>query len=172
LSSDLIISDYCQRNSRLPPLRVVYSKAGTLPAACVLRKADFVIENLCYWAAFDTDEEAGYLAAILNSETARARAAQYQARGQWGARHFDKVMFNLPIPTFDPTNRLHGALADVAAEAEHVATAVELAEGVRFQRARRLVRTALAEAGLSQRIDALVATLLDSASVVPREVGR
>jgi hypothetical protein len=69
-------------------------------------------------------------------------------------------MFNLPIPGFDSTSRVHAALADVAAEAERVAAAVELPEGVRFQRARRLVRTALAAACLSQRIDALVAKLL------------
>jgi hypothetical protein len=145
----------------LAPLRVVYSKAGTLPAACILRSVDFVIENLCYWAAFDTDGEARYLTAVLNSETARARAAQYQARGQWGARHFDKVMFNLPIPRFDPSDGLHGALAAAAAEAERVAAAIELSQGIQFQRARRLVRAALAEAYLSQRIDALVAELLD-----------
>ena len=147
----------------LAPLRVVYSKAGTLPAACILRHADFVIENLCYWAAIDGDDEARYLAAILNSETARARAEQYQSRGQWGARHFDKVMFNLPIPRFDPANGLHVALADAAAEAERIATATELADGIRSQQGRRLIRATLAATGISQRIDALVAQLLDAA---------
>jgi len=108
------------------------------------------------------ETEAHYLSAILNSETARARAAQYQSRGQWGARDFDKVMFNLPIPRFDPAEGLHDALADAAAEAERVAALVELPQGIRFQRARRLVRTALVETGLSQRIDVLVARLLDA----------
>ena len=45
--------------------------------------------------------EARYLVAILNSETARERVEAYQSRGQWGARDFDKVIFNLPIPRFD-----------------------------------------------------------------------
>lgn len=143
-------------------IRVVYAKAGTLPAACVIREPRAVIDHMLYWAAPTNEDEARYLAAILNSETARARAAQYQARGQWGARHFDKVMFNLPIPRFDPAERLHGALTDAAAEAERVAAAVELPEGVKFRRARALVRAALTEAGLSQRINALVAGLLDS----------
>ena len=71
-----------------------------------------------------------------------------------------KVFFNLRIPRFEPDERLHGALANTAAEAERVAAAVELPEVVQFQRARRLVRVALAEACLSQRIDALVAELL------------
>jgi hypothetical protein len=140
--------------------RVVYAKAGTLPAACVIREPRAVIDHKLYWMAPAGEDEAHYLAVILNSETARARAAQYQSRGQWGARDFDKVMFNLPIPRFDPADQLHWALADAATEAERVAAAVELPEGVRFQRARRLVRVALAEACLSQRIDALVAKLL------------
>jgi hypothetical protein len=40
---------------------------------------------------------------------------------------------------------------------------VVLPEGIKFQRARKMVRDALAESGLSQRIDALVARLLDKA---------
>jgi hypothetical protein len=145
----------------LANLRVVYAKSGTLPAACVLAESASVIDHMLYWTAPASGDEARYLAAILNSETARERIAQYQSRGQWGARHFDKVMFNLPLPRFDPADRLHGALADAAAEAERIAAAVELPEGVQFQRARRLVRTALAEVGVSRRIDAFVARLLD-----------
>jgi hypothetical protein len=144
-------------------VRVIYSKAGKLPAACVLRETRAVIDHKLYWMAPNQEGEARYLEAILNSETARARAEQYQSRGQWGARDFDKVMFNLPIPRFEAVNRLHRALADAAAEAERVAAAVELVEGVQFQRARRLVRLVMAEVGLSQRIDALVEQLLDSA---------
>ena len=145
----------------IAPIRFVYAASGTNPAACVLRDTSAVIEHVLYWSAPPGEEEAHYLAAILNSETARSRAEQYQSRGQWGARHFDKVMFNLPIPRFDASRALHRALAEAAAEAERAAAAVELPENVRFQRARRLVRAALSEAGLAQRIDALVARLLD-----------
>ncbi len=122
-----------------------------------------MIENLLYWASFEDEREALYLTAILNSETTRERVAQYQARGQWGARHFDKVMFNLPIPRFDPKQRLHLALVKTAERAEQIAADVVLPEGVRFQRARGLVRTALAEAGMAQEIDRLVAELLGPA---------
>jgi len=145
----------------IAPLRIVYAKAGTLPAACLLRDPRAVIDHMLYWTAPTNEEEARYLAAILNSETARARAEQFQARGQFGARHFDKVMFNLPIPRFDAENALHRALADAAARAEAVAALVALPEGVKFQRARALVRTALAEDGVAATIDGLVARLLD-----------
>lgn len=70
-------------------------------------------------------------------------------------------MFNLPIQRFDPANTLHRDLAETAAEAEKIAGKVELPEGVKFQRARGLIRTALGEAGIAQKIDRLVAQLLD-----------
>jgi hypothetical protein len=105
--------------------------------------------------------EARYLIAILNSETARARAAQFQSRGQWGARDFDKVIFNLPIPRFDAGESLHLDLAAAAARAEEAAALVELPDGAKFQRARGLLRAALAETGIAQEIDTLVARLLD-----------
>ncbi len=71
-------------------------------------------------------------------------------------------MFTLPIPRFDRKNGLHGDLADAAAEAEKLAASAELTESTHFATARRRVREALAAAGLSQRIDALVARLLDA----------
>jgi len=147
----------------IAPLRVVYAKAGSLPAACVVHDATMVLDHMLYWAAPPSGAEASYLMAILNNETTRSRVANLQARGQFGARHFDKLMFTLPIPRFDTKNELHAALAMASAKAEKIAAAVSLPEGVRFQRARRLIREALAEAGVSQEIDRLVAQLLDGA---------
>lgn len=147
----------------IAPLRIVYAKAGTLPAACLVRDERCIVDHMLYWMKPGTEAEARYLAAILNSETARARAERYQSRGQWGARDFDKVMFNLPIPRFDANDGAHRALAAAAAEAERIAAAVPLPD-LRFQRARALVRAALTEAGIAQTIDRLVARLLDGAT--------
>ena len=144
----------------ITPLRIVYAKAGTLPAACIIRDCRAVIDHMLYWAKPATEDEAHYLCAILNSETARGRAEQYQARGQFGARHFDKVMFNLPIPLFDANTPLHRELAEAGAQAEAVAASVELKEGEKFQRARRRVRDALAEDGIGADIENLVEKLL------------
>jgi len=142
------------------PLRLVYTKAGSLPAACVIRDERAVIDHMLYWTAPSTEEEAYYLAAILNSETARARAEHYQARGQFGARHFDKVMFNLPIPIFSASDPLHRDLAFAGAQAEDVASVVELVSGERFQRARKRIRDALEEEGTGGEIEKLVDKLL------------
>jgi hypothetical protein len=142
-------------------LRVVFAASGTLPAALVLRDRRAVVEHALYWMAASTEHEALYLAAILNSEATRLRAEHFQARGQFGARHFDKVVFNLPIAQFNASDSIHYDLAQAGAHAEKVACMVELVEGERFQRARRRVRDALAEEGIGAEIEKLVEKLLD-----------
>ncbi|MDP2949991.1 MAG: N-6 DNA methylase [Chloroflexota bacterium] len=148
-----------------PQLRVVYAASGTLPAAAILRDCSALVEHALYWIAIEIEDEARYLTAVLNSETARARVADMQARGQWGARHFDKVMLSLPIPRFDASNALHEELAKAAGQAEQVAGAVKLRGATHFVRARQLIRAALLEDGVAQRIDRLVVELLGQQAV-------
>ena len=143
------------------PLRVVYAKAGTQPAACVIRDPAAVIDHMLYWAVPSGEGDAYYLSSLINSETVRARAAQFQARGQFGARHFDKVIFNLPIPLFDEKAKLHRDLSAAGSRAEQVAGMVELVEGERFVAARQRVRRALIEDGVAVEIEKLVEKLLD-----------
>ena len=145
----------------VPPVRVVYTASGTLPAAMLLKEQQGLVEHAAYWHAVESESEGLYLAAILNSEMARSRAEHLQSRGQWGARHFDKVMLSLPIPKFDAANAVHGELADAAATAQTVASGIELQEGRHFVSARRLIREALRDDGVGGRIDGLVARLLD-----------
>ena len=154
---------YRKLSSQFPiaKLRVVYSASGTLPCAAVLRGSDnCVVEHALYYCACRTLREARYLTAILNSETLRKRVERYQARGQWGARHFDKYVFNLPIPIFDARDSLHTELADAARRAEAVAAKVKLAEGIYFTRARKLIREALADASAATEVETRVARLL------------
>jgi hypothetical protein len=135
----------------IPAIRVVYAKAGTLPAAAIVEDATAVIDHMLYWMPVQHRREGLYLASILGSEAARSR---------WGARHFDKVMFTLPIPRFDAKNEIHRDLAAAGGAAEKAAGGVELDDDAHFQTARRRVREALAAAGISQAIDELVARLL------------
>ena len=143
--------------------RVAYAASGTQPAAVILKESSAVIEHKLYWASPDTVTEEQFLVAILNSETARERTAAYQSRGQWGARDFDKAVFNLPIPRFDPKLKLHRDLAAAAEEAEEIAAAVALPEGVKFQRARKMVRERPRRGGPFAADRRLVAKLLDGA---------
>jgi hypothetical protein len=154
---------YGKLSSQFPlqALRVVYAKAGVKAAAAIVRSSRVVIDHKLYWMPVDSEAEAQYLIAILNSETARSRVQKLQSEGQFGPRDFDKVMFSLPIPSFSPADDLHLKISAAAAQAETAATSVDIGAARGFQRVRALIRLHLAEAGLSRKIDALVAKLLD-----------
>ena len=155
--------DYYGKLSRqipIAPIRVVYTKAGTNLAAALVRDRTAVLDHTLYWAAAESVGEVRYLCGILNSEALRAGVACYQAQGQWGARHFDKYVFNLPIPHYDGGDALHRRLAEAARTAEDVASLVPVKEGEYFTRTRKRVRAALGEHGIAERIENLVAELL------------
>ena len=147
----------------IAPIRVVYSASGTNLAACVVLESTAIFEHKLYWAEVGSFEEAGYLCGILNSEALRAGVEPYQSQGQWGARDFDKYVFNLPIPCFDKNNALHRQLADAAKTAAEVAKAVPTKEGENFKRARKRVRATLTDHGIAAEIDSLTTELLDDA---------
>lgn len=142
------------------PIRVFFAGSGSQPAAVRISDKEAVAEHALYWISCASKLEADYLCSILNSETARAAAEQWQSIGQWGARHFDKAVFNLPIPLFDAANPLHNALAKGAAKAEKLAAKVELKEGEHFPRTRKRIRQALIANGVAAKIEELVAQLI------------
>jgi hypothetical protein len=142
-----------------PNVRIAYAKAGTLFAAALLQGSPAIVDHMAYWAPARSLDEGFYLLALLNSDRLRQRIVDMQPKGQGGARHFDNLIWELPIPEFDARNPDHQALAAVAAEAETLAAAVPLAEGAHFTRQRRAIRDALDAAGLTARLDAAVARL-------------
>ena len=142
------------------PLRIVYAKAGTLFAAAVLRDGNAICENALYWYAPRSEAETYYLLALLNADALRRRITGMQAQGWQDPRHFDKLVFEQPIPEFDRREALHAELADAARRAEAMAAAVPVQQGVDFRRNRTTIRDALAGSGLAAEIDELVARLL------------
>ena len=80
-----------------------------------------------------------------------------------GARDFDKVIFELPIPAYEPSNALHQDLAATARVAEEVAASVTLPPAVHFVRTRSMVRGALLADGVGQKVEGLVVRLLGDA---------
>ena len=110
----------------LAGLRVVYAASGILPAAVMVSSDGMVVEHACYWTSARTPAEGRFLCALLNSERLRAAIEDLQPKGQGGARHFDNLIWELPIPEYDSRDPLHRDLADLAAECERVAAAVAL----------------------------------------------
>ena len=145
------------------PARVVYTKAGTNLAAAVVEDETAIIDHKLYWGRANSGVEAHYLCGILNSEALRASVAPYQAQGQWGARDFDKYVFNLPIPRYNGNEPLHRRLTLAARRAQEVANNVPLNEGEYFTRSRKRIRDSLAEHGIAARLEELVTELLNGA---------
>lgn len=142
------------------PVRVVYTASGNTLAAAVITNEQAVIEHNLYWGNAATLEEARYLAAVLNAPALGRIVAPYQSRGAFGARHFDKYVWYPPIPEFDEQVDRHRRLAALAEQAEFIVAAVEIPESMSFQRARKLLRDTLAQAGVLSEIDATLTEIL------------
>ncbi len=89
--------------------------------------------------------------------------AHFQSQGQWGARDFDKVMFNLSIPLFDSSQTLHQELSKAAKRAEKISGMIDIDEGDYFVTVRKRIREALYDDGIGEKIDKLVEKLLSDA---------
>jgi len=155
--------DHMRKLSRqltAPGPKVAYTASGTLLSAAVVEDPNVVIEHAVYWASIRSLGEARYLCALINSDTALQRVIPMQARGWRDPRHFDNLVWELPIPEFDGNLEVHRQLAAAGAEAETTAATVVLPEGD-YRRKRRAIRTALASTGLAGRMEALVGRLLE-----------
>jgi hypothetical protein len=147
-----------------PAYRVVYSASGAYLAAAVVTDRSALIEHKLYWASMSGVDEARYLTAILNSNVLTMAVRPMQPRGEHNPRDFDKYVFQLPIPQYDPRDAAHARLVILAEHAEWVASvSVTTLPDVRFQRQRKYIRDALACDGVAADIDAIVKVLLDTA---------
>ncbi len=145
------------------PLRVAYGKSGNRLVSARIDDLRAVLGDKLYWAQASSLPEAQYLEVILNSEVLTRRVAPLQSRGQFGARDFDKYVFYVDIPSFQPDDPAHQAIADLGAQAEKVAGSVDLKEKIGFHAARESIRRALKSTGLEKALEAAVSDLLGPA---------
>jgi hypothetical protein len=148
-------------SQQFPPAtcRVVYTKSGMYLAAASVVDAEAIIDQQLYWGSITDLSEARYLTAILNSSVLTMAVRPLQSRGEYNPRHFDKLVFQLPIPLYDAADSAHQWLVALAERAEEVAAGVEL-RVERFETQRRRIREALAANGVAADIDAIVKPLL------------
>jgi hypothetical protein len=139
--------------------RVVYAASGMYLAAAIVFDPSAVIEHDLYWASAASLDEARFLTAILNSTTLTMAVRPLQARGEHNPRHFDKYVFQLPVPLYEPGDGAHARLVTLAERSEQVAAGVDL-PALRFETRRRRIREVLVEDGVAPEVDAIVKTLL------------
>ncbi len=111
------------------------------------------ISDVKFWR-YDTDneEEAYYLASILNSSYLNKKIKVFQPNGKGGARAIHRIPFQFPVPKFDMENKLHRELAEIGIDAS-----IMMRGTFNAKPNRRIVTDALKEYII--RIDRLVAML-------------
>lgn len=137
----------------IAPIRVVYSKAGNHLAAAIVQDGLGVIDHTLYWAPVGTLDEANYLTAILNAPALTDLIRPFQSVGAFGPRHFDKYVWQAPIPAFDPSKEAHRRLAQLGTEATEIAAQIDIPHAQGFQAARRRIRQALGDAQLDEQLN-------------------
>ncbi|MHA1671263.1 MAG: HsdM family class I SAM-dependent methyltransferase, partial [Promethearchaeota archaeon] len=100
---------------QLSKIKIVYNNSGSNLNSAVIVGDFLVTGDLSY---YDTKniEEAYYLSSILNS-----RFINRQIRIRKSSRHIFKKPFEIPIPKFDTSNKLHLKLADLGREGHDIA---------------------------------------------------
>ena len=146
--------------SQRAPVRVVYPASGKRLSACYVEDDDIIIDKDAYWCFAHSLREAAYISAILNSNIVLGRVKDLQPMGDQNPRHFDNLVWTLPIPEFDPAEALHTDLAVAAMHAATVAARVELAATAHFVAKRKMIRQALVADGVVEAIERLVDALL------------
>ncbi|MNJ22251.1 hypothetical protein D3C77_166190 [compost metagenome] len=98
---------------------VVFGPAGgKLPCAAYTRGDQIpctktIVDQTLYWGVVKSEDEAIYIAALINSPAVIDVIVSHQPRGAFGERHIHKLAFDR-TPTFDPTSAKHVSVVNTA----------------------------------------------------------
>lgn len=96
---------------------VFASAGGKLPCAAYLRGDQIpcqktIIDQTLYWGKVESEDEAIYITALINSPAIIDVIVAHQPRGAFGERHIHKLAFDR-TPMFDSTNEKHCEVVNV-----------------------------------------------------------
>lgn len=149
-------------------VRMTYSSSGK-PTAAIIRDNQAVVDYVLFQTICSSGAEAYYLLAVVNSDSLATAAEMFMARGLFGARHFQKQGWKLPIPRYDAGDALHVRLSELGATAEQECQTLiaqtdimsKPAGDTQSRAARRLLRHEWQpNSWTAQEIEAAVAALL------------
>jgi hypothetical protein len=110
---------------QLGGIKLAYGADGTYVRAAVLDTdriaretgaRGFIFDMNMYWIRVESDREAHFLAAVLNTPFVNEAIKEVQTRGAFGARHIHRRPFEkLPIPEFNAQDPRHERLAELSA---------------------------------------------------------
>ena len=148
-----------QHDDKQRPFRVVYSSSGR-PTAALVDNRKAVIDYTLFWISCDTQAEAHYLLAVINSDVLRDRVEPFMPKGQFGPRHVQKHLWKLPIPTFDPTEPTHDAVSQAGKNAIQAAQTNHPDPPATIRTVRNQLRSWLKESPEGKTVEETVAHLI------------
>ena len=104
-------------------VRVAYTSSGK-PTAAIVWDNHAIVDYVLFQTVCCSEDEAYYVLAVINSDTLAATAETFMPKGLYGARHFQKHGWKLPIPRYDVDDPLHVRLGELAKTAEQECTAI------------------------------------------------
>ena len=152
-------------------VRVAYTTSGR-PTATVVRDYHAILDTKLYQTECQSEAEAHYVTAFLNSDALTKAAEMFMTKGLYGARDFHKHGWKLPIPRYDGGDGLHVRLSELGQAAEEECAALIAQSGLldkpagdaQSRPARRLLRhTWQPQSETALEIEAAVAELLSDA---------
>lgn len=84
-----------------------YVKGSQLPCA------NTIIDQTLYWAIVNSEDEAIYITALMNSPALAEVIKEHQPRGAFGERHIHKLPY-ARTPAYDPSKEQHQAVVKAA----------------------------------------------------------
>ena len=104
-------------------IRVAYTQAGH-PTAAIIKDGNAIVDRKLYQTICQSEDEAHYILAVINSHELATAAAPFMTKGLFGARDFEKHGWKLPIPCYDTSDSLHVHLSELGASAEQECAAL------------------------------------------------
>ena len=102
-----------KQNIPIGSFLVVYGAGGSKTCAAYMKvDSEIVIDQTIYYYIANTEDEAIFMTALLNSNSIEKVNAAYQAQGQFGKRHIHTLPAE-SIPAFDYDNRNHVELVSI-----------------------------------------------------------
>ena len=98
-------------------IRIAYTSSGE-PTATIIRDNHAIVDYVLFQTICHSEDEAHYVLVVINSNKLAAAAETFMARGLYGARHFQKHGWKLPIPRYDASDSLHVHLSELGTSAE------------------------------------------------------
>jgi hypothetical protein len=143
--------------------RVVYNKSGKHLYAAYLGGSDALIDQGLYWGAVESEEEAHFLCAVLNSTILEDLITPLMSSSK-DERDFHKTVFAIRWAQYDPNNEIHSSLTSLGKRAAEIAAEVDV-QDIHFISARGVVDEAIENSGVTQEIDQLVVNLFNQSSI-------